>query len=116
MRTADAQLVVVAPDGLIDGFKLTGVATVPAETTEDAERVVLRLLRDGERGVIAIHGPLFAGLADDLQRKLRASVSPVVVELPTGEDAGGDAARKSRLARRLQHAIGYHVTFGEDSE
>jgi len=116
MSTAGAQLVVVAPDALIDGFKLTGVVTATAETPDETDRVVRRLLQDGERGVIAIYGPLFVGLEEDLQHRLRASVSPVVVELPAGDGHEGAEARMSRLARRLQQAIGYHVTFGGESK
>lgn len=109
-----ARLVVVAPTDLADGFRLTGVGVETAESGEEAEQVIGTMLRQGERGVIAVYRPLFQGLGEDLQRRLKASVSPVVVELPSGLGAEPDELRRTRLAERLQRAIGYHVSFGED--
>jgi vacuolar-type H+-ATPase subunit F/Vma7 len=109
-----ARLVVVAPEELADGFRLTGVAVEQAESPPEAERLVRDLVAGGESGVIAVYRPLFDGFDEDLQRRLKASVSPVVVELPTGVGVEPDDLRRSRLAERLQRAIGYHVTFGED--
>ena len=110
----EARLVVISPSELADGFRLTGAAVSRAESPDEAERVISGLLADGERGVIAVYAPLFEGLEDDVQRRLRASVSPVVVELPTGLGSEPEAARRSRLARRLERAIGYHISFGEE--
>ena len=109
-----ARLVVISPEELADGFRLTGVAVEQAETPADAQRAVRDLISRGESGVIAVSRPLFDGFEDDLRRRLKASVSPVVVELPTGVGVEPDELRRSRLADRLQRAIGYHVTFGED--
>lgn len=109
-----ARLVVVSPADLADGFRLTGVAVEQADTSPDAERLVRSLVAGGERGVIAVCRPLFDGFDDEFRRRLEASVSPVVVELPTGVGVEPDELRRSRLADRLQRAIGYHVTFGED--
>lgn len=109
-----ARLVVVSPEELADGFRLTGVAVEQADSSPDAERLVRDLIAGGESGVIAVYRPLFEGFDEDLRRRLKASVSPVVVELPTGVGVEPDELRRSRLADRLQRAIGYHVTFGED--
>lgn len=109
-----ARLVVVSPEELVDGFRLTGVAVEQADSCTHAERLIRELLSRGETGVIAVYRPFFEGLDDDLRRRLKASVSPVVVELPTGVGVEPDELRRSRLADRLQRAIGYHVTFGED--
>lgn len=86
-----------------------------SESTGQAEEIILQLIREGEQGVIAVYAPLFDGLAADLKRKLHASVGPVVVELPTGIETEGEAERRMRLAERLQSAIGYHITFSEDT-
>ncbi len=109
-----ARLVVISPEELADGFRLTGVAVEQADSPPDAERLVRDLVAQGEGGVIAVYRPLFEGFEEDLRRRLKASVSPVVVELPTGIGVESDELRRSRLADRLQRAIGYHVTFGED--
>lgn len=109
-----ARLIVVSPEELVDGFRLTGVSVEQADSSPDAEQLVRDLVARGEGGVIAVYRPLFEGFDEDLQRRLKASVSPVVVELPTGIGVEADELRRSRLADRLQRAIGYHVTFGED--
>lgn len=109
-----ARLVVVSPEELVDGFRLTGVEVEHADSSADAERLVRDLVAGGESGVIAVYRPLLDGFDDDFRRRLKASVSPVVVDLPTGLGVEPDELRRSRLADRLQRAIGYHVTFGED--
>ena len=108
-----ARLVVISPEELADGFRLTGVAVEQADSPRDAEQLVRDLIAAGESGVIAVYRQLFDGFDEDLRRRLKASVSPVVVELPTGVGVEPDELRRSRLADRLQRAIGYHVTFGE---
>ena len=70
-----ARLIVVSPEELSDGFRLTGVAVEQAETSPDAERIVRDLISSGESGVIAVYRPLFDGFDDDLRRRLKASVS-----------------------------------------
>lgn len=112
MTAADARLVVISPEELVSGFRLAGVDVEVAEDGVGAEAVLRELLRQGEKGVIAVYGPFFGEVDEDLQRRLRASVSPVVVELPTGIGAEPDHVRRTRLANRLQRAIGYHITFG----
>jgi vacuolar-type H+-ATPase subunit F/Vma7 len=114
MTTSDARLVVISPEELVSGFRLAGVDVEVADDGAGAEVVIRHLLRQGERGVIAVYAPFFAAIDEDLQRRLRASVSPVVVELPTGIGAEPDHVRRTRLANRLQRAIGYHITFGDD--
>ena len=114
MTTANARLIVITPPELVAGFRLTGVDVELADDGVRAEAVVRDLLRQGERGVIAIYGPFLADMDEDLQRRLRSSVSPVVVELPIGIRTEPDHMRRTRLADRLQRAIGYHITFGDD--
>ena len=62
----------------------------------------------------AYHSHILSKKTRKRKRRLRASVSPVVVELPTGIGAEPDHVRRTRLATRLQRAIGYHITFGDD--
>lgn len=114
MTVADARLVVISPEELVSGFRLAGVDVEVAEDGEGAEAVLRDLLRRGEKGVIAVYAPFFGEIDEDLQRRLRASVSPVVVELPSGIGAEPDHVRRTRLANRLQRAIGYHITFGQE--
>lgn len=114
MTEAPSDLIVVCPKRLGAGFRLAGAATQIAEDAGEAEQVVKRLLAEGQRGVIAIYGPLFQGIEPGMQAQLRGSVAPVVIELPTGESVEPEEARRTRLAQRLQRAIGFHVSFGEE--
>ena len=115
MKATEARLVVVGPPELDAGFRLTGVDTVTAETALEADSAIRWLLGEGERGVIAVHAPFFRTLPEDLRKRLEGSISPVVVELPTGLAVESDEVRRTRLAERLQMAIGYHVSFGEEA-
>ncbi len=105
---------IVSPDELAGGFRLTGVHVATAETPEAAERVISELLADGERGVIGVSSPLFDGLDEGVRRRLSASVSPVVVAVPAGVGTEPEVTRRDRLARRLQQAIGFHITFSDE--
>ena len=114
--TDDARLLIVSPAELAGGFRLAGVDVATAETPDGADRVIRELLADGERGVIGVYAPLFDGLEEGFQRRLSASVSPVVVAIPTGIGTEPEVTRRDRLARRLQRAIGFHITFSEEGQ
>lgn len=109
-----ARLVVLAPPELENGFLLAGVEV---ETTEDAGDAGARLdslLSEGPLGVIAVYAPFLDALPLARRERLERSVMPVVVPFPTG--LGQSAAdHRARLMARLQRAIGFRVTFGEDA-
>lgn len=109
-----ANLVVIVPQDLASGFRLAGADTRVVDDTEDAGQTLDDVLREGERGVVAVYEPYLEKLAPDRRRQLEMSVSPVVVALPTGVASEGEGARRARLVARLQRAIGYHITFGEE--
>lgn len=111
---ATGRLVVVAPPELAGGFRLAGTDTLVAADPDEAAAVLERVLAEGERGVVAVYEPYFLRLAPERRARLEASTSPVVVALPAGLGAEASAERRARLAARLQRAIGFHVTFGEE--
>lgn len=113
--TADTtRLVVLTPAELQPGFQLAGVDARTVETVDDVEQELDRLAGEGERGVIAVYRPLLEGLPAEHRRRLDLSLRPVVVALPTGLAEVGLESRRARLMERLQRAIGYHITFGEE--
>jgi vacuolar-type H+-ATPase subunit F/Vma7 len=114
MTSRTAQLVIVAPPELAPGFRLAGATAQEATTPGEAATVVANLISDGEHGVIAVYEPFMTQFAAEVRDRLVASVSPVVVPLPSGLAVEGDASRRARLAELLRQAVGYHVTFGED--
>jgi vacuolar-type H+-ATPase subunit F/Vma7 len=112
--TAESHLVIVVPPELGAWFRLAGAETRIADDARSARLRVEELFEEGERGVVAVYEPFFADFERGDRERLELSVAPVVVPLPSGIGAVGDAGRRARLAARLQRAVGYHVTFGEE--
>lgn len=109
-----ASLTVVTPADLEPGFRLAGVAVrIAADAVETADAVA-DLIAEGERGVIAVYEPFLAGVDATRRGQWEASVSPVVVGLPSGLDVEPATGRRARLAGLLQRAVGYHITFGDE--
>lgn len=109
-----ARIVAVVPPELEPGFRLAGVETRAAADAATAEQHVSALLAAGERGVIGVYEPYFAAFDPHRRAGLEGSVAPVVVPVPTGLAVEGEAGRRARLVARLQRAIGYHISFGDD--
>jgi vacuolar-type H+-ATPase subunit F/Vma7 len=114
MSTESTRLVVLAPPDLQSGYLLAGVDAHAVESLEDVEAELDRLAGQREWGVIAVYRPLLEALPADRRRRLDLSMRPVVVPLPTGLAEIGLESRRARLMERLQRAIGYHITFGEE--
>ena len=113
--TGSGRLVVLAPLELEGGFLLAGVDVRAVADHEEAEVALGALIREGAHGVIAVYEPYLASASSRLQRRAERSVDPLVIALPAGTGPGGAADRRSRLLARLQRAIGYHITFGDES-
>lgn len=109
-----ARVVAVVPPELEAGFRLAGVDTRPVTDVAAAGQQVAALLSEGERGVIAVYEPFFAAFSPPRRARLEASVAPVVVAVPSGLVVHGEAGRRARLVARLQRAVGYHISFGEE--
>lgn len=107
------RLVVITPPELSTGFRLGGTATIAVNSTADAQQAVRTLVDEGERGVIAVYEPFFAGFDAEIRSRLEDSVAPVIVTLPSGTEADSEEVRRARLAALMQRAVGYHITFGE---
>lgn len=106
---SEARLVVLAPAELAAGFRLAGAEVVvpPGEPGAELDRLVA-----GGAEVIAVYEPYLATLPPERRRALEASVTPVVIAVPSGVGPAGAPGRRARLAARIREAIGYHVTFG----
>lgn len=106
-------LVVTTPD-LAAGFRLAGAAVIESATAEMAATAITEAIAGGESGVIAVYEPFLDELPPQARLAFSASVSPVVVPMPPGL-AGAGEERRARLAALLQRAVGYHISFGEES-
>jgi len=105
-----AQLHVVVPPRLAPGYRLAGAHVEMAEDAAAARGIVADLLAHRAEGVIAIHEAFFA----DFPSSWRARLEPLLVSIPEGARHEQPGARRERLTRLLQRAIGYHFVFGEE--
>ena len=111
-----SHLVVLSPPDLESGFLLAGVEVRVVADRAEAETSLDRLMSEGTAGVIAVYEPFLSGMSADRRSKLERSLVPVVVPLPSGLAADGGGDHRARLLSRLQRAIGFRVTFGEEHD
>lgn len=109
----EATITVVCPTEVAAGYRLAGATVRAAADAAEGAEALRALLAEGARGVIAVYAPFFDAMAGPERIRAEASVSPVVVALPTGIGAEPEGARRARLTSLLQRAIGYHIEFGE---
>jgi vacuolar-type H+-ATPase subunit F/Vma7 len=109
-----ARVLGVTTADLAAGFRLAGAAVTESDTAEAAAGAIKQAVAEGERGVIAVYEPYLEDMDPETRLELSASVSPVVVPIPPGLTGAGEG-RRARLASLLQRAVGYHISFGEES-
>lgn len=109
-------LVVVVPPELETGFRLAGVDTIPAGTPGEAARALRSLMSEDREGVVAVYEPYLVEVPDEERNRLEASTVPVVVPLPAGLQTRDQESHRARISAMLSRAVGYHITFGEESE
>jgi vacuolar-type H+-ATPase subunit F/Vma7 len=109
-----SRLLVVTSRELVAGYRLAGVATVEVASAAEAETRLEDLLVQ-EDGVIAVHAPYFYALGRPLRRRLDALRAPLVVPLPAGTANDQAEDRRQRLLQMLRQAVGYEITFGDET-
>lgn len=109
-----AKLTVITNPMLAPGFRLAGVEVVAAASQETAGRELVRLLDEGEAGIIAIDAPYFSGLDYGTARRIEEIVKPVVISLPVGADVLPEQQRSRQIAELIRRAIGIRMTFREN--
>ena len=109
-----SRLLVLTTRELATGYRLAGVTVFDVASSEEAATRLEELLEQ-EDGVIAVHAPFFHEFARPLRRRLDARLTPLVVPLPAGmtDDQAGD--RRTRLLQMLRQAVGYEITFGDET-
>lgn len=112
-----SRVVVITTPQLATGYRLSGVATIPAANAGEAA-AELRELVDGrgERGVIAMHEPYHSELDREMRRRFDETYEPLVVALPSGEGTPEDGGRRERFLKMLWQAVGYEITFDAEGE
>jgi vacuolar-type H+-ATPase subunit F/Vma7 len=109
-----SRLLVLTTHELAAGYRLAGVTVFEAASSADAATQLEKFL-DQENGVIAVHAPFFHEFARPLRRRLDASRTPLVVALPAGMTDDQVRDRRTRLLRMLRQAVGYEITFNDET-
>jgi vacuolar-type H+-ATPase subunit F/Vma7 len=109
-----SRLLVLTTPELAAGYRLAGVAVLAVTSSADAATRLEQLL-DHHDGVIAVHAPYFHAFGRSLRRRLDALRAPLVVPLPAGTTDDEASDRRQRLLQMLRQAVGYEITFGDDT-
>jgi len=111
-----AKLTVITQPALAPGFRLAGVEVIAAENRESARNALVRLIDEGEAGIIAVDAPYLNALDYATARRIEEMVKPVVVSLPTGADILPEQRRSRQIAELIRRAIGIRMTFRENDK
>jgi vacuolar-type H+-ATPase subunit F/Vma7 len=108
-------MVITSPD-LAPGFQLAGVDTFVAETVEDAEVVLQRLLAENEASLIVVRRALLQAMDVRLQRQAEASYQPLVMAVPGGRPTLTKGERRRYISEFIRRVIGFQITFGTEQQ
>ena len=114
----DAQVTVIVPPDLADGYRLAGVAVHTADDAADTARLLEEILAGGDPpAVVAVHPGHLHALGPRWQRRIAELDTVLVVALadpPThgAEPPGG----RDNLRDLLAHAVGYEMTFTPEGD
>ena len=103
-----ARLIVVANQGLADGFRLAGAATVSARPGADAASAVRSAAAEPEAGLVLVTADLWQTLDAPTVTELERMARPVVLPIPAGV-VTDVATRRQLLGEMLERAIGYRI-------
>ncbi len=109
-----AKLTVITQSSLAPGFRLAGVEVIAADNRESARNALVRLIDEGEAGIIAIDAPFLSDLDYSTARRIEEMVKPVVVSLPIGTETLPEQRRSRQIAELIRRAIGIRMTFREE--
>jgi vacuolar-type H+-ATPase subunit F/Vma7 len=110
-----AKLAVITDPTLAPGFRLAGVEVHTAGGPDEARRLLLALMDEGEAGVIAVNANYLAALDELTRRRIDESYKPVVVGLPTAVAIAPEEQRRRQIVELIRRAIGFRITFrGEE--
>ncbi len=110
-----SRLLVLTTPELAAGYRLAGVAAVEVASPAEAATRLEELL-EREDGVIAVHAPYFHALAAAAAAAARRARAPRSWwRFPAGTTTEQAEDRRERLLQMLRQAVGYEITFGDES-
>ena len=104
------KLVCITDGNTADGFKLAGIDVEITESVEEAHAAIVRILEEGEVGIIALDQRLAEAVDERLNPKLETLYRPVLVMLPLGDSVDSQDLFQQRLKRLIRRAVGFDVT------
>lgn len=107
-----ADVLVIVPPELADGFHLAGARVWPAANPEAARDRLLAGLADPDAGIIALADRYFAALDSHTRWLMEHRPRPVVIALPTQIVISSEQQRRAYLTDLIRRAIGLKVVLG----
>lgn len=111
-----SHLLIVTRPALVPGYQLAGVEAFAARDAAEAQQLIAKWLDAGEAGLLAVDEAFLANFDSAFLQRLAAAEQLPHMALPGEQLAGAELSGRSRIARILRRAIGFHITFqGEQS-
>lgn len=111
-----SRLLIVTRPSLVPGFQLAGVEAFAASNATEAQQLIAKWLDAGEVGLLAVDEAFLASFDPGFLQRLSAAGQLPHIALPDDRSTGAELSGRSRIARILRRAIGFHITFqGEQS-
>lgn len=107
------KVAVITDEESADGFKLTPVETIIANSPDEARSILTRLLNDDTIGIIVINDDFLKGIDERLQQKIDKLYRPILVPIPAKKTVDITEERRAYLASLIRRAIGFDIKLGE---
>ncbi len=105
------QMAAIGDADSVMGFAALGIHAVPVSDTEEAEKIIFELAREGA-AVIFIEEHLAMRVPQVLAR-YATSPYPVIIPVPSGRGSEGLGLRQ--LKANVEKALGADILFGKES-
>lgn len=107
------KLIVVTDPDSADGFRLSGVDVVEADTLEKAKRTLISLVNDDDSGIIAVNENFMASIDEHTKDKINKLYRPIVISIPAPKMLDVQEQRINYLSKLIRRAIGFEIKLGQ---
>lgn len=110
-----SRLLIITRPALAAGFHMAGVEAYPAEDAESAQEYLEGQLDSEDVNLVAIDDGLLALMDPAFVKRMEACSQLFYVAIPGGKPLGAEALRRHRIAEMIHKAIGFHITFRDET-
>jgi V/A-type H+-transporting ATPase subunit F len=100
------KFVIVTDSDRASGFRLAGVEVLPAETPDEAKKVIPPLLYKDDIGIVGVNEEYMLALDEKLMDRIEKMHRPLIIPIPSKSK---ELDRRSYIERLLRKAIGYNI-------